>query len=115
MKLRGRPPKLQPEAFQTATKALVFSSTTPAENSGSTNIYSQLANIIGQCWFIKCDEGNLDIDLVALWCSGFYHFSEWQTKPKKLARKKVLLYEISKGHPKIEGCEFKKNQCPIYF
>lgn len=114
MKRRGQPPKVQPRAVETAANSTVSSSASTAEDTPSAELYLQSATLVGQCWFLRRNDGTSDMYQVALWCSDFDHSSEWRTKPKHIAGEKVSLFLISMGHSKQEGRECEKKLGPTY-
>lgn len=103
MKRRGRPPKVRPNPFHTPSEGSISTSTLPADDANPAPLSFQSADFIGQCWFIQCEEGRSDMDIVMMWCSDFDNFRSWQTKPKQQAGEKISLFLISHGHPKREG------------
>lgn len=104
-KQRGQPPKVRPIPVHTPEGLSTLSSASQAKTLNNTEGLSQTADLVGQCWFVKQDDGRSNMAMVALWCSEFKNFTTWRTKPKQIGGEQVSTFLLSHGHPKREGRE----------
>lgn len=70
---------------------------------------TQSTDLIGHCWSTPHEDGESDMDWVAMWCSNFKNSNKWRTRPKQQSGEKVSLFILDQGHPKREGRAREKN------